>query len=306
MNLISKLKKAAAADTAATTTVTAAPTAPTSPLDDVRNLDAIAAMLQKLQAHNERYDKAIAALIAAQRIVKGWDKPEPDLTWSVKRDVLAALGDAEGLAAFDREHAADVAREQDARQAISQQVLEAPARIKALEQHIKSIAAEMKAGVDETFLHDEAIRMFTPSARRMFDAAKLFVQAWREMLAMESALTHAIRLRHYSVFGDRLRSFDVELIGRTNPGDLLPNLIEGISYDELSDLNHAFRKYDEATSQQVNQRLQAAGIPNGWHTVYHPGANDDTRPIYAPDPNPPSKRPEAIPFAGATVVRIDN
>ena len=109
----------------------------------------------------------------------------------------------------------------------------------------------------------------------MFDAAKLFVQAWREMLAMESALTHAIRLRHYSVFGDRLRSFDVELIGRTNPGDLLPNLIEGISYDELSDLNHAFRKYDEATSQQVNQRLQAAGIPNGWHTVYHPGANDD-------------------------------
>jgi len=278
-----------------------------SPLNDIGDVSAVTEMFQRLRQQNAQYDQAIAALVAANRIKDGWDKPaEPEMSLTIQRDVLVGLGDTEALAKFDQEHQQELAQEQAARAQAAQRLVEAPARVKALEQYINDLAGQIEADVDETFLHDEAIRMFTPSARRMLDAAKLFVQAWREMLAMESVLTHAIRLRHYSVFGDRLRSFDVELIGRTDPGDLLPNLIEGISYDELSDLNHAFRKYDEATSQQVKERLQMAGVPNGWHTVYHPGANDDARPIYAPDPNPPSKRPEAIPFAGATVVRIDN
>lgn len=38
--------------------------------------------------------------------------------------------------------------------------------------------------------------------------------------------------------------------------------------------------------------------------VYHPGASNDERQIYAPDPNPPRKRPPEIPFGAATVVTI--
>ena len=38
--------------------------------------------------------------------------------------------------------------------------------------------------------------------------------------------------------------------------------------------------------------------------VYHPGGASDDRQIYAPDPNPPRKRPPESPFGGATVVTI--
>ena len=57
-------------------------------------------------------------------------------------------------------------------------------------------------------------------------------------------------------------------------------------------------------SRQISQRLDAAGVPSGLLRVYHPGAANDERQIYAPDPNPPRKRPPEVPFGAATVVTI--
>ncbi|MFN9679278.1 MAG: hypothetical protein ACK58C_17100, partial [Betaproteobacteria bacterium] len=235
----------------------------------------------------------------------GWDpKPEPELVWSVRRDVLAAMGDQEALARFDREHAQDIAAEQAARHAANQQALEAPARVKALEQYITDLAAEMVRDVDEGFIFEEMKRIFRPSAQRMLTAARAFVQAWREIKTVEMSLKSAFRLTHYSIQGDRRTGYDLTLVGKLSDDDLLPNLIEGLAYEDLVDLNQAFHCRDSELSRQISQRLDEAGVPSGLLRVYHPGASNDERQIYAPDPNPPRKRPPEVPFGAATVVTI--
>ncbi|WP_082794219.1 hypothetical protein [Thauera humireducens] len=315
MNLISQLKTASkkTAKPAAPATEPPAPTVPdvpavpASPADDIRDLDALAAMLQQLQARNQQYQTAINALIAARRVVNGWDpKPEPELIWSVRREVLEAMGDREALAQFDQEHAEKIAAEQAERRAAAQLVLEAPARAKALEGYIVDLAAEMARDVDEVFIHEEMKRVFQPSAERMLTAARAFVQAWQEMRTVESTLKGSLRLAHYSIQGDRNTGYDMTLIGKPNQGDLLPNLIEGLAFSDLADLNRQYHGLDDALARQISQRLKEYGISPGVLYVYHPGAASDERPIYAPDPNPPSKRPQEIPFAAATVVTIHN
>ncbi|WP_281913417.1 hypothetical protein [Massilia varians] len=244
-------------------------------------------------------------MVAARRVVNGWDpKPEPELIWSVRRDVLVAMDDQDTLARFDRDHAQDLAAEQAARHAATQQALEAPARVKALEQYITDLAAEMARDVDEGFIVTEMKRLFEPSAQRMLTAAQTFVQAWREMRTVESSLKSAFRLTHCSIQGDRRSGYEMPLIGKANDDDLLPNLIEGVAYDDLVDLNRQFRRLDDALAHQITQQLREAGVPVGMLRVYHPGAASDDRQIYAPDPNPPRKRPSESPFGGATVVTI--
>ena len=309
MNLIPQLKTAIKKSAKPSVPVpepsAPAPEPTSQPADDICDLETLAGMLQQLQTRNQQYQRAIDALVAARRVVNGWDpKPEPELTWSVRRDVLAAMGDVDALARFDRDHAQDLAAEQAARHAATQQALEAPARVKALEQYITDLAAEMSRDVDEGFIFEEMKRLFQPSVQRMLTAAQAFVQAWREMKTVESSLKSAFRLTHYSVQGDRRSSYEMTLIGKADDGDLLPNLIEGIAYDDLVDLNRQFRRGDDALSRQINQQLAEAGIPTGTLRVYHPGAASDDRPIYAPDPNPPRKRPPESPFGGATVVTI--
>jgi hypothetical protein len=115
-------------------------------------------------------------------------KPEPELIWSVRRDFLAAMGDVDAVARFDRDHAQDLAAEQAARHSSTLQALEAPARVTALEQYITDLAAEMARDVDEGFIFEEIKRLFQPSAQRMLTAAQAFVQAWREMRTVESIL----------------------------------------------------------------------------------------------------------------------
>ncbi len=303
MNLIPKRKKSAPAAEAATAATM--PTPPSNAVDDIHDLDALAAMLQQLKAREEKYQRAIDALIAARRIVNGWDSTsEHEPVWSVRRDVLAALGDQDALAAFEREHATDIANEQAARQAALQQSLDAPARAKALEQYIKDLAAEMKRDVDETFIQHEMIRMFKPSAQRMLDAARAFVRAWREMHAVEAALQSTFRINHYSVQGDDGRGYDMTLIGDRRNGDLIPDLIEGLAYRDLADLNRAFRGWDMELSSEVKERLYAAGIPVGPLRVYRPGSEIDSRPVYARDPNPPRKRPQEIPMGHVVTVPV--
>ena len=169
--------------------VVAKPVKGASPLNDIGDVSAVTEMFKRLRQQNAQYDQAIAALVAANRITCGWDKPaEPEMTLTIQRDVLAALGDADALAKFDQEHQQALAQEQAARVKATQQVQEAPTRVKALEQYLNELAGQMVAELDETLIDQEIRRIFQPSAQRMLEAAKTFVQAWREMQSVEAVL----------------------------------------------------------------------------------------------------------------------
>ena len=276
-----------------------------SPLNDIGDVSAVTEMFQRLRQQNAQYDQAIAALVAANRIKDGWDKPaEPEMTLTIQRDVLAALGDTEALAKFEQEHQQALAQEQAARVKATQQVLEAPTRVKALEQYINDLAGQMVAGLDETLIDQEIRRIFRPSAQRMLEAAKHFVQAWREMQSVEGVLLQRARLTHTRVTGDHCTRYDHELIGRARDGELLPTLIEGLTFEELRDLNDQFTRTDSELVTALDNALRSAGF-DGWGLkVYHPKGNNDERRIYAPDPNPPKKH-LGHGTGLSTVVRVD-
>ena len=297
MNLIRRSKKS--------TDVTVNSANTDSPLNEIGDVSAVAAMFDRLRQQNTQYDQALAALVAVNRISNGWDKPaEPEMTLTIQREVLLALGDADALAKFDQEHQQALAQEQAARVQATQQVLEAPTRVKALEQYLNDLAGQMVVGVDESLVDQEIRRIFQPSAQRMLEAAKTFVQAWREMQSVEAVLLQRVRLIHTRVTGDTCTRFDHELIGQTRDGELLPSLIAGIPYEELRDLNDQFTRTDNELVVALDKALRSAGF-DGWGLkVYHPKAKGDERRIYAPDPNPPKKH-LGHGTGLSTVVRVD-
>lgn len=297
MNLIRRSKKS--------TDLTANSANTDSPLNEIGDVSAVAQMFDRLRQQNAQYDQAIAALVAANRITNGWDKPaEPEMTLTIQREVLVALGDADALAKFDQEHQQALAQEQAARVKATQQVLEAPTRVKALEQYLNDLAGQMVAGMDETLIDQEIRRIFLPSAQRMLEAAKTFVQAWREMQSVEAVLLQRVRLTHSRVTGDSCTRYDHELIGQPRDGELLPTLIAGIPYEELRDLNDQLTRTDNELVAALDKALRSAGF-DGWGLkVYHPKAKGDERRIYAPDPNPPKKH-LGHGTGLSTVVRVD-
>lgn len=261
-----------------------------SPVNEIGDVSAVAQMFERLRQQNAQYDQAIAALVAANRISNGWDKPaEPEMTLTIQREVLLALGDTEALAKFDQEHQQALAQEQAARVKATQQVLEAPTRVKALEQYLNDLAEQMEDEYDQILVEREAERIFAPSARRMVAAAKVFVQAWREMQTVEAVLLSRIRLSQYSVTGEYRRLPTLELIGTANAGDLLPTLIEGISLDEIKTINRDFASLDDELLREFDSELRKVGFDSSGIKVYHAKGNNDERRIYAPDPNPPKK-----------------
>ena len=174
-----------------------------SPLNEIGDVSAVAQMFDRLRQQNAQYDQALAALVAANRISNGWDKPaEPEMMLTIQREVLLALGDTEALAKFDQEHQQALAQEQAARVKATQQVLEAPNRVKALEQYINDLAGQIEAGLDESLIDDEIRRIFRPSAQRMLEAAKTFVQSWREMQSVEAVLLQRGTADSYADFID--------------------------------------------------------------------------------------------------------
>ena len=297
MNLIRRSKKSTDLTTNSANT--------DSPLNEIGDVSAVARMFDRLRLQNAQYDQAIAALIAANRITCGWDKPaEPEMTLTIQREVLVALGDTEALAKFDQEHQQALVQEQAARVKATQQVLEAPTRVKALEQYLNDLAGQMVAGVDETLIDQEIRRIFQPSAQRMLEAAKTFVQAWCEMQSVEAVLLQRVRLTHTRVTGDTCARYDHELIGQTRDGELLPTLIAGIPYEELRDLNNQFTRTDNELVAALDNALRSAGF-DGWGLkVYHPKTKGDERRIYAPDSNPPKKH-LGHGTGLSTVVRVD-
>ena len=277
----------------------------TSPLNGIGDVGAVTEMFQRLRQQNAQYDQAIAALVAANRIKDGWDKPtEPEMSLTIQREVLVGLGDTDALAGFDQAHQQELAQEQEARAKATQQVLEAPTRVKALEQYINDLAAQMVDGLDESRIDDEIRRIFRPSAQRMLDAAKTFVQSWREMQSVESVLLRRANLFHYSVTGDHRTRYEHELIGRRRDGELLPTLIEGLAFEDLRDLNDHFTQHDSEVSTALDNALRAVGFDAWDLKVYHPKGKNDERRIYAPDPNPPKKHLDSY-SEMAAVVRVD-
>lgn len=276
-----------------------------SPLNDIGNVGAVTEMFKRLRQQNAQYDQAIAALVAANRIKDGWDKPaEPEMALTIQREVLVGLGDTEALAKFDQGHQQELAQEQEARAKATQQVLEAPTRVKALEQYINDLAAQMVDGLDESLIDDEIRRIFRPSAQRMLEAAKTFVQAWREMQSVESVLLRRVGLFHYSVTGDHRTRYEHELIGRRRDGELLPTLIEGLAFEELRDLNDQFTHHDSEFATALDNTLRSTGFDAWGLKVYHPKGKNDERRVYAPDPNPPKKHLDSY-SEMAAVVRVD-
>jgi hypothetical protein len=262
-------------------------------------------MFEHLRQQNAQYDQAIAALVAASRIKNGWDKPaEPEMSLTIQREVLVGLGDTEALTRFDQEHSAQLAQEQAERVKAAQQVIEAPSRVKALEQYIQDLAGQMVAGLDESLIDDEIRRIFRPSAQRMFEAAKTFVQAWREMQSVESVLLSRVNMFHYSVTGDHRTRYEHELIGRRRDGELLPTLIEGLAFEDLRDLNDQFTHHDSEFATALDSALRSAGFDAWGLKVYHPKGQRDDRRVYAPDPNPPKKHLDHS-YGPAAVVRVD-
>ena len=285
--------------------VVAKPVKGVSPLNDIGDVSAVTEMFQRLRQQNAQYDQAIAALVAANRIKDGWDKPaEPEMSLTIRREVLVGLGDTDALARFDQAHQQELAQEQEARAKATQQVLEAPARVKALEQYINDLAAQMVDGLDESRIDDEIRRIFRPSAQRMLEAAKTFVQAWREMQSVESVLLRRANLFHYSVTGDHRTRYEHELIGRRRDGELLPTLIEGLAFEDLRDLNDQFTHHDSEFATALDSALRSVGFDAWGLKVFHPKGKNDERRIYAPDPNPPKKHLDSY-SEMAAVVRVD-
>ena len=65
-----------------------------SPLNEIGDVSAVAVMFDRLRQQNAQYDQAIAALVAANRIKDGWDKPaEPEMSLTIQREVLVGLGE---------------------------------------------------------------------------------------------------------------------------------------------------------------------------------------------------------------------
>lgn len=276
-----------------------------SPLNDIGDISAVTEMFNRLRQQNAQYDQAIAALVAANRIKDGWDKPaEPEMSLTIRREVLVGLGDTEALAKFDAAHGTELAQEQAARMKAAQQIVEAPSRVKALEQYINDLAGQMVDGLDESRIDEEVRRIFRPSAQRMLDAAKTFVQAWREMQSVEAVLLNRVRLYHYSVTGDYRTPYEHELIGRRREGELLPTLIEGLAFEDLRDLNDQFTHHDSEFATALDNTLRSVGFDAWGLKVYHPKGKNDERRVYAPDPNPPKKHLDSN-SEMAAVVRVD-
>ena len=283
----------------------AKPVKSASPLNDIGDVSTVTEMFNRLRQQNAQYDQAIAALVAANRIKDGWDKPaEPEMSLTLRREVLVGLGDTDALARFDQAHQQELAQEQEARAKATQLVLEAPTRVKALEQYINDLAAQMVDGLDESRIDDEIRRIFRPSAQRMLEAAKTFVQAWREMQSVESVLLRRTNLFHYSVTGDHRTRYEHELIGRRRDGELLPTLVEGLAFEDLRDLNDQFSHHDSEFATALDSALRSVGFDAWGLKVYHPKGKNDERRVYAPDPNPPKKHLDSY-SEMAAVVRVD-
>lgn len=270
-------------------------TAPASILDDLVDLEPLAHWKQELQRLEGLYRQGQAALVAARRQVKGIDPlPEPDLTWHIQRELLAAAGDAEALAVFDREHGADIEAELDARRRAVQGGAEAKARVTALTTYLKGIARQMAELSNSGLQRKEMKRIFLPSAQRMLAAAQAFAQAHREMETMATALLGVCRTHESYVDGSSISTYGFELIERRDRGAWLSTMIEGLGYDELYTLNRTYERRDDELSSLIYERLAQAGLDTQWVNVYHPGSDTNPRQIYAPDPNPPSKQDQYV------------
>jgi hypothetical protein len=253
----------------------------------------LAGELRKLRELNEQYDRGIAALIAARRIANGWDAPTaPDMPLSARREVVELTGTADELAAFDAAHGVAMRAEQEAAVQAQRKLSTAPARVAALESHLKALAKRMTAEVDTAAINAECEQLFAPSARRLLEAAKVFADAWCDMRAVAGALSSVSAIAETNVYGESFTQHRFDPIGRRVEGELVPGRIAGIPSDELAALNLRLGQFGSAAYEAARDALRTAGIEGKPLTLYRPGSATDERKVYAEDSNPPVRTPE--------------
>jgi hypothetical protein len=268
--------------------------------------------LSELRQLQTEYDNVIKALSAVRRILKGWDEPDtPDgaaLMWSARRDALVASGNEAALAEFDQSHADDLAQERQ--QAIEREHKRrsAPAQEQALQALAKEIATRTVQALQEVEFHETLQQAFAPCAQRLLEAAETFAVALEQARLLDHVLRSTVRIQRCNVFGDYLAKYDYELMGRTEKGDLLPASLTGVDWRRVQAVNEQFngetRQFDTALLTKLKTHLQESHglLCQQPIQAVLPGLANDERSVYAPQPNPPKRRPADLVPDGAQLI----
>ncbi len=298
MNMLSKLKKKSASTDPVGADMPA--------LELLGDLQPLAKLVQPMRAMATEHTRLLNALGQARfqrRHQK--DEPLPEMTLAIQREVAVAMGDADLLAKFDAENGDALKAEIEAREKCLRDRELLPARIAALEGLVQESARKTTADIPITEIEDEAQRLFAPYAQRLLAAAKAYAKARSEATSVAHVLNRAVAIRQYDVEGNFRILAEPELMERIEQGNILPNTMAGVHWEELRDVNYQAKAYDDALLEQLSSVLTEAGVRGTDLTVYRPKAENDHRSFYAPEPTGYARPPEPSPYSMAARVVID-
>lgn len=298
MNMLSKLKKkTTAADPVATDTLA---------LDLLGDLQPLVNLVQPMRAMAAEHTRLLNALGQArfqQRHQK--DQPLPEMTLDIQREIAVAMSNAEALAKFDAENGDALKAEIEAREKCLRERELLPARIAALEGLVQESARKTTTDIPITEIEDEAQKLFTPYAQRLLAAAKAYAKARSEAMSVAHVLNRAVTIRKYDVEGNFRVLAEPDLMADIAKGDILPNTMAGVHWEDLRDVNYLSRAYDDALLEQLSNVLIDAGVRGADLTVYQAKTDNDHRSFYAPEPVGPARPPETSPYSMPARVVID-
>lgn len=289
MNMLSKLKKKSA-----TTDPVAADVAAIDLIGDLKPLANLVQPMRVMTTEHVRLLNALGQARFQRRHQK--DQPLPEMALAIQREIAMAMGNAEALAKFDAENGDALKAEIEAREKCLRERELLPARIAALEGLVQESARKTTTDIPITEIDDEAQKLFAPYARRLLDAAKAYAQARREARSVAHVLGRAVTIRQYDVEGNFRILAEPELMEQIDQGDILPNTMAGVDWEELRDVNYQAKDYDSVLLEQLSGVLTEAGVRGEDLTVYRPKAENDHRSFYALEPTGPAKPPEASPY----------
>jgi hypothetical protein len=236
--------------------VTTAP-APAQPtLDD---LTALAGLVQPIRNRQRDLDAALVALGQMRRQLRETE-PAPSMMLTVQRELVAQQGDAQMLALFDQEHGTALAAEQTARENALRNKTEVPARIAALETLIGQLAQQMIEQTPLSAIQGEAERLFAPFCDALAAAASTYVDTLSQAYTAASVLENALAVREMDLFGESRNLHRVELMGKIEPDNVVPDPLGPLPIETLRALNHRNKRLNLELVQRMEHQLDAAGI----------------------------------------------
>ncbi len=299
MNLLPKLKKNSQPATEASCAASAG-------IDLLGDLEPLANLVQPIRIHAAAHSKLLDALGKARFELRHQkNAPPPEMRLAIKREIVAATGDAESLARFDADNAAALKTEIESREQFLRNKDLLPARIAALESLVQESALKTTTDLPVTEIEDEAQKLFAPFALRLLAAAQVYAKARSEAMSVAHMLNRATAIRQYDIEGNYRILAEPELTQQVAQSDILPGTMTGVDWETLRKVNYRARSYDDALLDQLSTVLTEAGVRGPNLTVYRAKGDGDERLFYAPEPTGPVKRPEASPYSMPTRVVID-